>query len=295
VCGCNSVSDCTEDGTGATCTNNVCSYTLSCTRSQDCRGSGQSADASCKAGTSGTCAPNSCTTNGQCAATSKGGQEQCSGGVCGGCNTSNDCPGSSKCVGATSGTCSGTSSNFPYECTQGTLDSQEAALEFMFFDLSACVTPNNQPPPGPPTPVTVYNPATFTVDFESSCPPGNIVRWRELDWQATIPATASIVFSAQTADAAADGGIPSYSGVQSVLLANATTTTPNLPTGWDSAIMDTSNVNNGGGTGLFNTAVPPVSSKADLRITITLNPTSDQMAAPTLIQWQVKSDCIAAE
>jgi hypothetical protein len=142
--------------------------------------------------------------------------------------------------------------------------------------------------------VTTFNAATFTVDFQSTCPSGTIVRWRELDWQATIPSTASIVFSAQTASAAVDGGIPSYTGVQSVLLADATTTTPNLPTGWSAALIDTSGVT-GTGTGAFNTASPVVTSQADLRLTITLDPTTDKSAAPTLTQWQVKSDCLASE
>ena len=50
-----------------------------------------------------------------------------------------------------------------------------------------------------------------------------------------------------------------------------------------------------GGTGLFNTATPAVVSQADLLLTITLNPTTDKTAAPTLVQWEVKSDCIPSE
>ena len=36
-------------------------------------------------------------------------------------------------------------------------------------------------------------------------------------------------------------------------------------------------------------------SLALLRVTITLNPTADKKASPTLMQWKVQYDCVDAE
>jgi hypothetical protein len=41
----------------------------------------------------------------------------------------------------------------PSGCTAGALSAQQEALEFLFFDLAACVTDDKAPPPGPPPPV----------------------------------------------------------------------------------------------------------------------------------------------
>ena len=43
--------------------------------------------------------------------------------------------------------------NIPGDCTVGPLTAQQAALEFLFFDLSACVALDSLPPPMPPPPM----------------------------------------------------------------------------------------------------------------------------------------------
>ena len=158
----------------------------------------------------------------------------------------------------------------------------------MFFDLTACVSPDNAPPPPPPTTTTGYTAATFTQDFTASCQSGTIPAWREFDWQATIPASSSIVLSAQSGPDAT-----TLLPATPLLLANATTSTNTGPSGtnFDIGFIDTGS----GGTGIFNVANPPVLSKALLRITITLNPTMDKLQAPTLLQWKVQYDCVASE
>ncbi len=168
---------------------------------------------------------------------------------------------------------------FPLTCRNGDLSAQEKALEFMLFDLTACVSPDSWTPPAP---TTVYSSYTFTQDFTSACGHGQHVVWREFDWQAQIPSSASIDFSAQTANTSGTLG-----SAQSVTVAHATTTT-SLPA-WDAALLDTKT------GGVFAAASPAVVSKNLLRVSITLNPTTDKKASPTLNSWKVQYDCVDAE
>jgi hypothetical protein len=215
-------------------------------------------------------------------------------GSCGGCTNSSECHGTTfaaTCTGipaANYGTCSTfTPGKFPGACRQGTLSAQEKALEFMLFDLTACVTPDNLPPPVP-VPVKSYGPATFTQDFTASCPAGKAPVWREFDWQATIPKNASIVIAAQSgADAA------SLVPATPLTLATSTTSTDTgiAKENYDVALMDTGP----GGTGPFRTTDPGIPSRELLRITIKLNPTPSQLEAPTLLAWKVQYDCIDSQ
>jgi hypothetical protein len=187
------------------------------------------------------------------------------------------------------------------ECTDAGMSPQESMLEYMFFDLTDCVLPDSQQPPAPvllaPPPTTPfsvlgYRQTSFTEDFVSACPPSTRVAWRALSWNAVVPPTAAIDFSAQTADLTADGGVPDFGGVQSVALASDTTSTS--PPGSE-VLLDIDAVDGGAPLGAFANAVPPVESKGALRLTFTLTPTSDGLAAPVLLSWQVTSDCLPSE
>jgi hypothetical protein len=247
-------------------------------------------------------------------ASGKNVEGDCAGGLacsCKGCLSASNCTSNDKaptCTGAsvTAGACTPAmpaapgapgafttaSSNtgpwgwFPYACQQSPMTDQEKALEFMFFNLTSCVTPSAPPPP-PPT----YAAATFTQDYTASCSISQKVVWREFDWQAVIPSTSKIAFSAQSGPNAA--GL--LNATPTPLYTTTTSTPIGVPPPWDVALIDTSNGLGGAGTGPFNTAMPPVTSDKLLRVTITMSPTTDMLSTPVLLQWKVQYDCVAAE
>jgi hypothetical protein len=258
--------------------------TATCASDTDCAG-----PAKCDGAGGGTCQPKACTTNADC-----GGTNRCNNGVCSGCLGSSDCPGKLTCVGGSTGKCSGDFTQFPFACKKGPLSAQESALEFTLLDLTSCISPDDAPPPPPPL-IYTFHPATFIEDVTAVCPQdggavGTHPVWRELDWFASIPDTASIAFSAQTVDSSPDGGPPDYTNAQVVPIYTATVSSP--PQG-DVAYIDIRG--DASMPGAFNVAMPPVTSEANLRLTITLNPTADATAAPTLDWWQLRYDCDPSE
>jgi hypothetical protein len=272
TCGCTQDSQCV----GGPCRGQVCAGPpQSCSEDFQCGSVGQ-----CAGATDSAC-QKSCTSDSDCTH-----GELCVTGQCTGCRDESNCR-SGSCIGATASMCSASSATFPLSCKQGRLSPEEDALEFLLLDRTACVAPIVATPSGPSTALPPYDVVTFSEDISSSCPMGTRAVWRELDWQATIPDSASIVFSAQTVESPTDGGLTDYSTVQVVALLTATKSTV-LP-GVDAVLIDT------GTTGAFNLAMPPVISRSNLRLTVTMNPTTDKLGAPTLIEWQVKADCLPSE
>jgi hypothetical protein len=250
---------------------------------EDCGGAQQ-----CGSGViTGTCG-RACATDSECA------PDRCVNGQCGGCSSVSDCHSYSyaaSCVGipaANAGTCSSASGSvFPVACKQGELSPQEKALEFMFFDLTACVSPDNLPPPKPISAVN-YGAATFVQDFRATCPASTAPVWRDFAWQAEVPAGTSIDFSAQSGT-----DLASLLPAVPVLLGQATTTTDTGPSqsNYDVLLIDTGST----GTGAFNTASPVVFSRSLLRVSIALNPSTDKQHTPLLAHWKVQYDCVPAE
>ena len=126
-------------------------------------------------------------------------------------------------------------------------------------------------------PVT-YAQASFTRDFTATCGAGQQPKWSLFEWQATIPAGTSIAFDAQTSDAGTAAAYPTgFGGAPSVSVGTAVATTA----GWTS-------------NGTTIAAALGV-SRAVLRITFTLKPNAANTATPTLTNWRVSYDCVAAE
>ena len=163
------------------------------------------------------------------------------------------------------------------------LSDQEKALEFMFFDLTACVTPD-QGNPSPPPPK--LDPQTFALDFKAVCSAGALPKWREFDFQLGFPNPvngSSVSFAAQTGPIG--GTAADYIPATPLPLVTRNTNTA-LPS-FDAVLLDTSP----GGSGKFTIANPPVASDFMLRIWVTMTPTADQLSSPTLLNWKVVYDC----
>jgi len=153
---------------------------------------------------------------------------------------------------------------FPDWCSSTPLTPQEKALEFLIFDLSACVQ-SFVPPP-------YQTPVTYVRDYEGVCPAGKAPEWHFFDWQTVTPKDSSLIFTVQTAD-----------------------TQPNLPPAPLAPLATVSGapvVTWTGADVASALSTIPSKSKAWLRVNITLNPSSDQMSAPTLVAWRQAYDCV---
>lgn len=311
VSGCSADSDCgfgaiCNPGVAGQCVETTCRTDADCGAGFSCAGATEGTCStqrcwsswSCggRACNSGSCADGSCYANSDC-----GAMGFCTGGALGSCvrscSSASDCSGAFACVSglckqscfshsecasrfcenAVSSSCSTAGSMFPLSCRNAELTEQEKALEFMLFDLSACVSPDSW---APPVPSTQYNPVTFGVDFIADCAADTQPVWREFQWQAVVPNSADITFEVATATDVAELDAAT---VTPLAVAESDTVLPN----WDVALIDTEE-------GAFRSADPPQVSLQTLRVIITLNPSEDLKASPLLSKWRVMYDCLDA-
>lgn len=129
-----------------------------------------------------------------------------------------------------------------------------------------------------PPPLPTYSERVFVRDFNASCDIGSSPVWRFFDWQAHLPADTSIVFSAVTADAQA--GLAAAAPSVGIGTATAPSTT-----GWTSgpATVDQALRTSG------------QRSRAWLRVTMRLRPSTNTFYTPTLTAWRQNYNCTPTE
>ncbi len=171
---------------------------------------------------------------------------------------------------------------FPGSCNTGpALTSEEKALEYQLFQLTACALGGSPPPPPPPPPPTLAS-ATFSRDFYATCPDGYQLVWQAFNWEANIPAGTSIQLYAATSQD--EGTLPANVSAAplTVPIGDATMTTLAPQWGTDVHTVDWHLQNEPPG--------PPQQSESWLRVYMSFDPTSS--TAPTMYDWQQLYDCV---
>jgi hypothetical protein len=167
-------------------------------------------------------------------------------------------------------------------CTRGrclnAMTAQEKALEYLFFDLGACVTDVS-----PPIPQTLYSDAALTRDYVATCPAQQQPRWTFFDYQGDFPGAVAndpsgtsmeLRFTTATTQAALDATAKPGS-------AAATVRGKQTVTAW---------------TGIdVSPTLPGGKSQSFLRVFIDLKPSTDRLSAPTLTAWRQSYTCVDAE
>lgn len=181
---------------------------------------------------------------------------------------------------------------FPDDCTTSPLSSEEKALEYQFFQLTACSLGGTPPPPPPPPPPPL--PAVdFYRDYEATCAVGTKPVWQFFYWQSIIPTgTTQIQFRAATAatqdalPASPPAAAPATAGI-----GNATTTIPTGPPPAPQWMSDSKTVDQN----LFEQS--NVRSDRWLRVYMRFVPdnTTTPYSAPTLTNWRQTYDCVPSE
>ena len=133
---------------------------------------------------------------------------------------------------------------------------------------------------------SAYQVTAYSVTYTATCPAPKVPQWRALAYIATTPSSggssSDVTFAGKLGDVGADGGATNF--------------------GSSVSLADTPKGNWPATCGLFGPSPCPVDLTADfggntlaqhavLQLTITLYPSSDGLAAPTVSTWQVTYTC----
>ena len=138
---------------------------------------------------------------------------------------------------------------------------------------------------------TTYAPATFTRDFDATCPSGFVPVWHLFTWNGVTPSTSSLDFQAWTADTQPQLGVQ--------FPTSATLEQP-APDSHANGYVDNQNYSTDVDTRLIAAGYPtsgnPLhASHTWLRVNMILTPSTDLQSAPTLNSWNQTYDCVSAE
>ena len=145
----------------------------------------------------------------------------------------------------------------------------------------------------PPPPVAMYSPGVFVRDYDLTgvCPEGTAPQWGLWSWNSVTPSDSSISFAVQIAatpdaidSAPKDALIFSNPPGPAAFAGHAAVARTSSGTSAGSVIVENAlKANNR----IFNLPV--------LRITTTLSPSTNKLAAPTLSAWDLAFDCATTE
>jgi len=146
---------------------------------------------------------------------------------------------------------------------------------------------------------------TFTRDFQGVCPSGYLPVWHLFSWSGLTPSDSSLDFTAWTADTQAQLGVQYPTGAQlepptTPIPGDAGTTPTAAPDDHANGYIDGTTYSSDVDTKLIAAGYPvsgkpAFASHAWLRVVMTLSPSADLTAAPTVLAWKQSYDCVAAE
>jgi hypothetical protein len=136
-----------------------------------------------------------------------------------------------------------------------------------------------------PTANLLYNPSQFSVPYNGSqCPAGSRVSWVDVGLEALTPSSGgtntSITIAVQVGNSTSTyaPGVPVVVGTLSGPPSNQSTSWINFPL-----------------SPVLTTISPQAESEPYLNVTFMLKPTTDQFAAPTIVNWRARFDCKPSE
>ncbi len=217
-------------------------------------------------------APIPCTTAPEC--TPFGGNS-CSGGICYNGVTKLSATGVLPCT--TDAQCGGSLQCINGRCLNG-MTAQEKALEYLFFDLGACVT--SAPAP---TPKTTYSDAVFVRDYIATCPAQKQPRWAYFDYQGNFPGAIAndptgTSMELRFVTAVDQAALNAASKPATAMWTVKGKQTVSTWTGVDVAPL-----------------LPGGASQSYLRVFIDLKASTDRQSAPALTGWRQGYTCVDAE